>query len=292
MTTIRPTATPRGPRRWLQDHLRALDATTARLRRRPLATLLTLAMVGLTLALPTALVALGGALTAGGQTLGSEALQAALFLHRSVDESTARALEHRIAGERGVRAVRYISAAEGLKELRGESGLSQAVDHLDHNPLPATLVVQFDPSQPQAVVQQRFHTLAKLPEVAQARMDPHWMTRLYALLGLLRRAALVLAVALSATVLIVLGNTVRLELESHREEMEVLALLGATRAYLMRPYLYLGALFGLPGPCSRCCWWPARGSRCVRQSPQSPAPTSSGGTACRVLASGHRCCCW
>ena len=137
-----------------------------------------------------------------------------------------------------------ISREDALKELQEQSGLGEALKELPENPLPAVISVtpkQVDRNQLDALRQR----LAELPGVQQAQLDLVWVERLSAILKLGDRFVFGLTVVLVLTLLLVIGNTIRLHIENRRNEIEVIKLVGGTDGYVRRPFLYMGALYGL-----------------------------------------------
>jgi cell division transport system permease protein len=144
--------------------------------------------------------------------------------------------------------VELISRAQGLAEFREYSGLGGALDQLDENPLPVVLALYTAPAQMgQAALETLTARLEALPEGDFARLDAQWIERLQGIIGLLRSAVWLLGAALAAAVLLVIGNTIRLEIENRRSEIQIMDLVGATPAFVRRPFLYSGAWQGLLG---------------------------------------------
>ncbi len=237
--------------RTLQDHSRALNSSLSELLRKPVATLLTAFVIGLTLALPAGLDTVLRNLDVVGDSLQGS-LRASLFLKDSVDADRAQELSHSLGKRPGVASARYISREQALDEFRQHSGFGEALDLLKDNPLPAVIVVTPDRHAPQAQTDALFKELGKLPEVEQAQLDEKWLQRLYAILTLVQRAVLVIASALGLAVVIVIANTIRLDIERHREEIAVMKLIGAADAFIRRPFLYTGLGYGLVGAVLAC----------------------------------------
>lgn len=250
-----------GPKRvahqpsWLekmtQDHVRAISGTLSALARRPIGTLLTAFVIGITLALPAGLNTLVANLGQAGDTLQGS-LRASLFLNDDVSAERGAELAHDITRRPGVSSARYISREQALEEFRTFSGFGEALDILKDNPLPATIVVTPSAKLPQARTEALLKDLGTLPEVAQAKLDEKWLQRLYAILDLVQRAVLMIAGALALAVLIVVGNTIRLDIENRRDEIEVMKLIGAPNSYIRRPFLYTGLWYGLTGGILAC----------------------------------------
>ncbi len=237
--------------RTMQDHVRAISATLAALTRRPVGTLLTAFVIGITLALPAGLHTLVSNLGQADDGLQGS-LRASLFLKDEISPERGAQLAQEIGRRPGVSATRYISREQALQEFRSLSGFGEALDLLADNPLPATIVVTPDAAQPQATTEALLQDLGGLPEVAQAKLDQVWLRRLYAILALVQRAVLMIAGALALAVLIVVGNTIRLDIENRRDEIEVMKLIGAPNSYIRRPFLYTGLWYGLTGGILAC----------------------------------------
>lgn len=235
---------------WRTHHAREARDSLTRLAKTPVATAMTLLVVALALALPASLYLLLGnaeSLTAGwdGQA------QISLYLHGDLAAGKQSALQEQLATRADIAKTRLISPAQALDEFRALSGYGEALKLLDSNPLPAVIVVQPADIHPDAVKKLR-DALAGLPEVEGADIDLAWVQRLAAILELGQRLLLALAGALAATVLLVIGNTIRLGFESRKEEVQVLKLLGATDAFVRRPFLYSGLWTGLAGGVLAC----------------------------------------
>ena len=230
---------------WLARHAHALLSSLGRLTREPLATLLTVLVMALALALPLGLdVLVRNARTATGDFSGAIGLS--VYLKRDVSEDKARQLAAAARARTGVAAVTLVTAAEGLKQFRDNSGFAAAIDALGDNPLPHLLAVQPAPDHSStAAVEELRRYLAAWPEVDSVQIDSDWVRRFNAILETLRRALLVAAVLLGVGVIAVVGNTIRLEIQNRRAEIEVTRLVGGSRGFVRRPFLYTGTLYGL-----------------------------------------------
>ena len=227
----------------LLRHLQALFGTLGQLARAPVATALTLAVLGITLALPTTLyVALDNLGRLGGNM--QRGAQLSLFLKRGVSDAEALKLAQQVRAMREVASVDYISRQAAIEEFRRLSGFGAALEALRDNPLPAVLVARPVSDDPGAAEVLRAR-LAALPGVDLAELDLAWLQRLAAILDIAERAILILAGLLGAAVLLIVGNTTRLAVISRRDEIEVIGLVGGTAAFIRRPFLYSGLLQGL-----------------------------------------------
>lgn len=239
-------ARPNFLKRWLLDHLRVMFATLGRLWREPGATALTATVIGVTLALPAGLhVVLRDVSAVSYSWEGT--LQVSLFLKDSVSAPRGQELSHTLGRHEGVASAHYISREQSLKEFRELSGFGDALDMLDDNPLPAVIVVGLQRKLPRAQMDTITDELSRLPEVEVAKLDQKWLDRLYAILGLIERAVMIIAAMLALAVVVIVGNTIRLHIEGRRDEIIVMKLVGAPDSFIRRPFLYTGFWYGLCG---------------------------------------------
>ena len=227
-------------------HIRweAAKDSIGQLLRQPFASLMTVLALGITLSLPVGLYAMLGNVE---RLLGSwqDQAQVSLFLKDSTTAAQALALQRQLSATRGVVHVRYVDQAQALAEFKRHSGFGPALDALGENPLPASLVVNLDPVRyPPATLQGLVTQWGQNPLVAVAQSDLHWVSRLHALIALGQRAVLILAVLLGLGVVLVMGNTIRLHIVNRRDEIDVASLVGASRSFIRRPFLYQGLLQG------------------------------------------------
>lgn len=229
---------------WAARHGHAFISTLGHLSRHTLATVLTVIAISLALALPLALGLLVNNVRALGGTL-DESLGLSVYLKPGVSESQARALAAQVRTQPDVGSVSLISAAQGLALLRTESGFGSALGSLTDNPLPNVLEVHPEAS---AATPQRLDALrarlGALPSVDAVQLDRDWALRFNAILAVAREALLVSAGLIAAGVIAVIGNTIRLEIQGRWAEIEVTKLVGGSNAFVRRPFLYAGALYG------------------------------------------------
>ena len=225
---------------WVDHHLYSVVASLGRFLGRPWSSALTVGVMAVALALPLGLwLVLGNVARFSGQV--QEAREISVFLKPSVDAARARALADELENRNDIGHVELRTPQQGLEQLR-EAGLGDAIDALgeDDNPLPSLLVVT--PAGDEALLAASLQTL---PEAELVQHDAQWRQRLDGWLRFGNRAAVVLALLLGLGALLVVGNTVRLDIQSRREEIGVLQHLGATDGFIRRPFLYLGAWYGL-----------------------------------------------
>ncbi|GHB19668.1 permease-like cell division protein FtsX [Salinicola rhizosphaerae] len=234
-----------GGRAWLRHHREIMTDSARRLIRRPVSSLLTMLAIAIALILPAGLwLVLDSARLLDDRLDDSATLT--VYFDADVDETRAMGLATNIGDQAGVAATRLVTAAEGLADFQQSLGVDDALSELDQNPLPASVVVTPDDTTP-AAVQTLSQSLKQLPGVDEVRLDLAWLDRLQQLAALGQRVTLGLALLFGLGVLLVVGNTVRLAVESRRQEIEVVTLIGATYAFVRRPFLYSGAWYGLGG---------------------------------------------
>lgn len=229
-----------------------------------MATAMTVAAIAIALALPATLfVALDNLERLGGGWQRGAAMT--LFLQPGIDEQRGSELAAALQARDQIHVVEMVSREEGLAEFRQYSGLGAALDQLSDNPLPVVLAIYpagpmapIGPTMPEAPAAfdeprsgSRLGALAAeleaLPDVDFVRIDVQWLERFKAIMLLLRNASLLLAGVLAMAVLLVVGNTIRLEIENRRGEVQIMDLVGATPAFIRRPFVYAGAWCGLLG---------------------------------------------
>jgi cell division transport system permease protein len=228
-------------------HLQALFGSLGRLVRNPLATLLTLLVIALALALPTALrLLVSNAQSATGNFVN--AVDLSVYLKTDVPLAKAQQLAQAAQQRPDVAAVTLISADKGLEDFRAYSGFGDALAALKENPLPHVLHVRprTQDTSPASLELLR-HYFTAWPEVELVQVDSEWVMRFNAILEVMRRLLLIAAAVLGVGVLAVIGNTIRLEIQGRRAEIEVTKLVGGSNAFVRRPFLYTGVLYGLGG---------------------------------------------
>lgn len=232
---------------WMLRHAQVALNSLGRLAREPLASLMTVAVIAIALALPATLYLL----TSNMQKLGTHwdgNTTISLFLKLQTGSQQARQLADQLMQWNEIDAVEVITPEQALEEFRARSGFGDALDILDENPLPAVIAVkpaqQFsDPGN----IGQLLDKLRVLPDVDIAQLDLQWVKRLNAILLLVKQAIWLIAGLLGLAVLLIVGNTIRLEIQHRKEEIQITRLIGATAAFIRRPFLYSGAWYGLAG---------------------------------------------
>ena len=228
-------------------HAQALLSSAGHLARAPIATTFTVVVMGLALALPLGLdVLVRGAREATHDFSG--AVSISVYLKSNVSEARAKELARTARDRPAVERVELITATQALAQFRAQSGFGDALDALDNNPLPHVLVVTPRPARANPASMETLRQyLAAWPEADAVQLDGDWVTRFNAMLALLQQALLIAAGLLAIGVVAVVGNTIRLEIQNRRAEIEVTKLVGGTNGFVRRPFLYTGALYGVFG---------------------------------------------
>lgn len=219
--------------------------TLARLARSPAATLLNVLVIGVALALPLA----GYCVLVNVQALAGQVStepQISVFLAADATPRDVSGIEERIRAARGVKALRFVSRDSALAELKRDPAIAELAATLGGNPLPDAFVVGVADVDA-AAVERLQRDFSALPKVAHVQVDTAWIQRLDALLGLGRTVVVVLATLLAVALIAVTFNTIRLQILTHAQEIEVSRLVGATDAYVRRPFFYLGSILGALG---------------------------------------------
>lgn len=232
---------------YLQRHVQVFFYSMGRLWRTPGSTLMTASVIGIALAMPAGLyLILNNIQDFTGNWRDSA--QISLFLKSDIDHEQALAFAQLLQQQPSMETIRSISRTQALTEFRRLSGFGGALDILDTNPLPEVLVIHLSESHNNPASAQSLMTiLENRREVEYAQLDMQWVKRLYAILLLARRGVFIIAALLSLAVLLIIGNTIRLEIHNHQDEIKVTKLIGATNAFIRRPFLYNGILYGILG---------------------------------------------
>jgi cell division transport system permease protein len=232
-------------KRWLREHKEVASSSWHRLWQTPLANLLTWLTLAIALALPAALLLL----LSQAQHLGQQVNQSShisIFLAPYVNQEQGQLITNQLASRPDIAQATYISAKQALINFKASSDLEDILASLTDNPLPATILIEpantsLGPEAIAILAQQ----LRQQDQIDQVLVDMAWLDRLQALLATSERFTYSLALLLALGVLLVVGNTVRLQIENRKQEILVIKLVGGTDAYLRRPFLYAGFWAGL-----------------------------------------------
>ena len=218
-------------------HFEAAKNAVRQLFKQPLATLLILVMLAIAMSLPLALY-LG--VQSSQAVLGklNESPQITLYMEQNADEADSAVVKELLAADKRIEKSEFISKAQGLSELQTSMGEQDIVSMLDSNPLPDAFVISPKPGGTPSEMQALRQDLAKLPMVESAQLDTEWMQTLYQIDDFIQKVLAFLSVTLSVAFVLVAHNTIRLQILSRKEEIEITKLLGAPSSFIRRPFLY------------------------------------------------------
>ena len=231
---------------WLSRHASNSLGSLGRIVRQPLSSLMIILVIGVTLALPAAI----NVIIKNVQTVSSSwdnALDFSVFLKQDVSEDQAKALAGLLDQRADIESVELVTSADALAMFREQSGFGGALDQLSENPLPHTLVVRPGPGNTSASMILLQEELGNLPETELVQVDTEWVQRFHAILDIVRQALAIGSALLGIAIVVIIGNTIRLDIENRREEIEVTKLIGASNAFVRRPFLWTGFWYGLLG---------------------------------------------
>jgi cell division transport system permease protein len=232
---------------YFSRHAQVLIGSLGRIVHQPVAALMTMGVIAVALALPLFLsLLLQNARSATGSW--NEAYDLSVYMDRKAGAVRVQALAKQLRQRGDVAALRIITAEQALAEFRSDSGFGTALDALEDNPLPDTLVVTptLVASTPQGTESLKV-AIAAMSDVQTVQIDTEWVKRLHAMLDLLRRVVLLTGGLLAIGIVLIVSNTIRLDILNRRAEIEVMKLVGASDGFTRRPFLYTGIWYGLGG---------------------------------------------
>jgi cell division transport system permease protein len=230
---------------WLAQHRLALMLVLSRMMRAPLAMLMMMGVIGITLCLPAVLyVAIDNLQRFAGEIRSTP--QISLFLGTETSADTLQELERHLQSHQDVESHRFVGRDTAWQELQQSTGLGDIAGDLEQNPLPDAYIVHAKTADP-ARLEQLQQEMQQWPGVELAQLDAAWIKRLHSLLELGRKIVTVITGLLGFAVLSIMGNSIRLQIMTQREEIELSRLIGATDRFIRRPFLYSGVLYGLGG---------------------------------------------
>ena len=226
-------------------HLQSLVFSLGKIYQSPATTIMTVAVIGITLSLPGGFYLFLKNIDAMSGDFRSSS-QISLYLDLEIDEKRARAVSKDIAAMAQVESTRFISREQSLEEFRQNSGFGKSIDTLSSNPLPHTIIVE--PVEADTfTVRNLLGSLQAMPEVEIAKLDTEWLERLYTIVEIAKRSVMIVTILFACAVLLIIGNTIRLDIQNRYQEIIVTKLIGATDAFIRRPFLYGGVWYGLLG---------------------------------------------
>jgi len=231
---------------YLLRHVQVMLSSLGELWRQPVATSMTLLVIGIALLLPAGLfVILKNVEQVSGEW--QHANRISLFLQDEISDKRVEQLAEQLKTWPDIVDVSFQSAQQSLNEFREISGLESLLDTLPENPLPAVIIIEPEEEQQQEAIEALLKRLDALPEVDLAQLDMQWLQRLRSINETGQRGISILAILLSLSVLLVIGNTIRLAILNRQTEIRVIKLVGGTNTFVRRPFLYTGMWYGFLG---------------------------------------------
>lgn len=232
---------------WYTCHLRAATSTFGEMITRPIANLFTILVIALAFALPTTLFVMLSNLTNISQQWHA-APQISLYIKKNTPAVELNTFINELRHNPSIEAVSYITPNQGLQSLNNSNNVRQAVSLLGANPLPGVIVVTPNHlSLTPARINTLFSSISQNTIVETGQMNQLWMKRLYYIIRVVKTVVISMAVLFSVGVILIVGNTIRLALQSQDNEIKVMRLVGATKSFIRRPLLYRGIFYGLGG---------------------------------------------
>ncbi|ALS97213.1 permease-like cell division protein FtsX [Lacimicrobium alkaliphilum] len=229
------------------SHIRQALASLGELWRNPAASMMTVAVLGLSITLPSTLYILlknTEKVSAGWE----QASEITLFLHQNTQPGDIRQLTTRLSLWPEIESLTHIDKAGALEEFKQLSGFGDALNYLEDNPLPDVILVTPDSKNTSPTAARRLlEKLQKEREVELGQLDIQWLERLHGLVAIAGELVSVVALLLFIAVVLIIGNTIRLNILNKQDEILVLKLVGATDAFIQRPFMYTGFWYGLLG---------------------------------------------
>ncbi|MGB8857515.1 MAG: permease-like cell division protein FtsX [Burkholderiales bacterium] len=230
---------------WLRQHQRAFFAAWRRMAQQPLVSIFSVVVIGIALSLPTALfVALQNFNALAGH-INAEP-QLSLYMAAGATPAETQQIESQLKARSDVANYRFIAREQALKEMKDSAGIADVLAALEKNPLPDAFIVRAKSSKPEFLAGMREEFLT-WPKVEHVQLDSAWARKLASLNSLAQKMVSLLALILGIALVAITGNTIRLQILTQKDEIEVGKLIGATNRFIRRPYLYFGTLQGLLG---------------------------------------------
>lgn len=231
---------------WATRHAQVFFNTLGRLYHQPLSSFMTVAVIGIALALPAGLhVLITNTRALSGSWEG--AARISVFLKHELTEKQTDAVADVLGKRADIAEIVRITPDEALAEFKDLSGFGGALEALDRNPLPAVLVISPADDASPGDIERLVNELRALPEADLVQLDTQWLKRLNAILDIVNRGIFVIAGMFALAVIIIVGNTIRLDIQNRRDEIIITKLIGGTNAFIRRPFLYNGFWYGAGG---------------------------------------------
>lgn len=227
---------------WLH-HRHAWRHALRQITKNPLASLLTIAVISITLSLPTGLFVVLNNLQ-GVTQHWNKGTNISAYLKADANSQQVQFVREAIGNIQNIKQTTYISPEQGLTKFSQQTGLNDILKTLGENPLPGVFIIT-PMNQSTPALNLLRSQLSAIANISSVKIDMQWIKRLNAVLKLLTQFTYGLVILLAIAVLLIIGNTIRMNIQSYRQEIEVMKLVGASANFIRRPFLYSGLLYGL-----------------------------------------------
>lgn len=234
---------------WLNQHLQTLKLVLNRMRNNLFSTLMIGLVIGVAMCLPSLFYLAVDNLSKLTDHMQKDT-EISLFLKIDANADAIQQIVRQLSENKAIERFHLVTKEEAWQQLQAKSRSNQdindAVSQLGKNPLPDAFFIQAKSADPESLMQLK-DTLQSLPNVELALLNTEWVKRLSSLLNLGKKLISMIASLLAVVLLVIIGNTVRMQILTQKDEIEVSSLIGATRSFIRMPFLYAGALYGLLG---------------------------------------------
>lgn len=234
---------------WLNQHIQTLKLVLSRMRTNLLSTFMICLVIGVAMCLPSLFYLAVDNLSKLTDHMQKDT-EISLFLNTNASAEDIKQVERQLAQNQEIARFHLVTKDEAWQQLqvksRSNQDVNDAISQLGKNPLPDAFFIQAKSSDPDNLIQLK-ETLQSLPNVELALLNTEWVKRLSSLLNLGKKLISMIAGLLAIVLLVIIGNTVRMQILTQKDEIEVSSLIGATRSFIRMPFLYAGALYGLFG---------------------------------------------
>lgn len=236
--------------KWFNQHIQAASLVIERLRQQWLGTLLIVTVIGVTLAIPSLIYVILQNANALISDVKKDA-QLSVFLTQSATQNNIDTAKSTLEKLSNIAEVTFVSKQTALKQLVETSDNPELINALEENPLPHAFFIK-PLSIDNLAIQSLKSEIEKMDHVAEVIVDSAWVNRLNSLLNIGKKAVWIFGCLLGFALITVISNTIRMQILTHKEEIEVSELFGATTSFIRRPFLYLGTLYGIGGGIVAC----------------------------------------
>ena len=240
---------------WLNHHLQAIKLVLSRMRSNLLSTFLICLVIGVAMSLPSLFYLGVDNLSRLSDQMQKET-EISLFLSLDITADNIAKIDRILAENTAIKEYHLVTKDEAWQQLQEKSqdnaNISSAISQLGKNPLPDAFFIQAKSADP-VTLETLKKSLQSIPGVEHAILNADWAKRLASLLSIGEKLVFFITALLAAVLLVIIGNTVRMQILTQKAEIEVSYLIGATNSFIRTPFLYAGVLYGLFGGMLSVC---------------------------------------